>query len=366
LENDLKAAVIGCGGAGQVNHIPWYSQNKDVELVGLVDTNIDLVKKNPQWKEHFFTDPKEMLEKVKPDLVSIASPVHLHCEHALLCMDYGCHVLCEKPMAPSLAECQKMIDKAAKKNLTLGLALDKRFSTVFGKARELIQSGQIGQPLFVRSHLVMNQYWVGHPDRDPGFRGKLYTGGGAFQDLGSHYLDISSWLLDEKITAIYGQIDICCPEQMEVEDQATALITFEDGTKGLIECSWVGPMDQYHAHIEEMWIYGTDGAIKVLGAQRIELPNVGLWDRKKRQWQLISLPCDLGQFSHYQYKRMVDEFVACVKDGRRFFPDGEDGKRTIECVLGAYLSSYTGEKVALPLQADPPLAKIFEKARKQS
>jgi len=45
LENNLKAAVIGCGGAGQVNHIPWYSQNKDVELVGLVDTNIDLVKK---------------------------------------------------------------------------------------------------------------------------------------------------------------------------------------------------------------------------------------------------------------------------------------------------------------------------------
>lgn len=79
MENNLKAAVIGCGGAGQVNHIPWYSQNKDVELVGLVDTNIDLVKKNPQWKEHFFTDPKEMLEKVKPDLVSIASPVHLHC-----------------------------------------------------------------------------------------------------------------------------------------------------------------------------------------------------------------------------------------------------------------------------------------------
>jgi UDP-N-acetylglucosamine 3-dehydrogenase len=366
MANKLKAAVIGCGGGGMVNHIPWYAMNHDVELVGLVDPNPAIKEWVGTYGGTFYTNLDEMLTREMPDLVSIASPVHLHCEQTLKCLDHGCHVLCEKPMAPTLAECRKMIDHAAEKKRLLGIALDKRFSQVFHEMKRRLVAGEIGRPLFFRVLVDISQFWVPDPKCDPGFRGKLYTGGGAFQDLGSHYLDQISWILDSELTAINGKIGICLPKQMEVEDQAVATVRLANGLWGMLETTWVGAHDRSFAHHEELSIYGSDRVIRAFGAHRMELPSLELYDRKAGSWQTFPIGSDLGRFSHYQYKRMVDEFVACVKEGRPFHPDGTIGIKTTGAVLGLYQASHTGKEVLLPLEKDPPIKQIFEELRKRS
>lgn len=362
MEKKLKAAVVGCGGAGVFNHIPWYAEHEGVELVGLADSNITQARKCAQkWGGRPYDNLSEMLDKEKPDMVSIATPGHLHAEHTIECFRHNCHVLCEKPMAPTIEECQQMIDSARKNNLILGIVSDRRFDIGYEKARQFILSGEIGEPLFLRVHWIANcvDAWSG------GYRVKLETGGGAFQDCASHYIDICRWWLNSEIETIQGMIDICYPEILEVEDQAVALVRFKNGTSGIIETSWIGPsgyrINGIHQEIHENWIYGTKGTIKVLGNR--EPAGIDLWNKKTGEWRIMPVPCT-SQFS--RYKKMIDEFISCVQKNRTFTPSGEDGKRVMEVILGLYQASHSGTKVRLPLKSSPNVREIFTDLRKSS
>lgn len=365
MEKRLKAAVIGCGGAGIWIHIPWYAAHHEVELVGLVDTNITQAEKCAQkYGGRPYDNLTEMLDKEKPDMVSVATPPHLHAQHTIECLQHGCNVLCEKPMAPTLEECQKMIDCAKTNKVILGMSFDKRFSMVFQKMYEVILSGQIGRPLSIKANWDANCMGL-----QGSFRAKLCTGGGVFQDAGSHFIDLLSWLVDSEISIVEGEIDICLPDILEVEDNAAAILKFKSGIIGTIETSWIGGHDFSGSpyHNEWVWVYGTDGIVKGEGSIRLEPPPVELFDRKTCQWQVLRLHnVNSATLEHYQCKRLVDEFISCVLEKKQFVPSGEEGKKAIEGVLGLYQSSHTGQKVSLPLSRSPNLSEIFTDLRKKS
>jgi len=358
----LKAAVVGCGGAGVINHLPWYAGHEGVELVGLVDVNVSQAEWcTRRWGGRAYGSLSAMLSAEKPALVSVATPVHLHAEQTLEALDAGCHVLCEKPMARTLGECQAMIDRAEQKGLILGVALDKRFSPVFQKAHELIRAGAIGVPRFVRVHWTVSIDWG-----KESFRSKQYTGGGVFQDVGSHFVDLCAWLMGSEIRTVQGTIQLFEPEQREVEDHAVALLGFDNGLSGLIEASWIGPRDPRFTHLEDVWIYGSEGAIKALGAGRMELPGLEVFDRRTNSWRMEAGGCNAMTFEHYQYKRMIDEWVDCVRESRPFVPGGEVGRRSAEVVLALYQAWFGDGKVTLPLAEEPCLEDIFTKLREEA
>lgn len=356
----LKAAVIGCGAAGVINHIPWYAYHDDVELVGLVDANLPSAERcAKRWGGRAYASSGDMLEKERPDLVSIATPVHLHLPQTLEALNSGSHVLCEKPFARTPGECQQMIDLAGRKGLILGAALDKRFSLAFQRAHELIQAGQIGTPRFFRCH------WSASIPPYDSFRAKRMTGGGVFQDVGSHFIDLCSWLMGSQIKTVQGAMDLFEPIR-EVEDHAVAMLGLENGRTGLIEASWVGPRDLRTTHLEEIWVYGSEGAVKVLNARRVEPAGLEVYERKTNTWRIEAPGYDMVNYKVYQYKRMIDEFVRCVREGVPFVPSGIIARKVSEVVVAFYQSWFTDKKVALPLREEPPLDKIFLKLREIS
>ena len=124
----LRAAVVGCGAAGIANHIPWYRRNDNVELVGLVDPNTAQAEwASARWGGRAYGSLAGMLEAERPDLVSIASPVHLHHPQTLQALESNCHVLCEKPVGRTPGECREMTRAAHEKGLIFGAVLDKHF-----------------------------------------------------------------------------------------------------------------------------------------------------------------------------------------------------------------------------------------------
>lgn len=357
----LRAAVIGCGSAGIINHIPWYAWHDDVELVGVVDTSLPGAEWcTRRWGGHAYSSLAEMLRSERPDLVSIATPVHLHAPQTLEALHSGCHVLCEKPMARTPAECQQMFDLAEEKGLILGAGLDKRFSPIFQRAHELVRKGEIGTPRFCRIHWTASV-----PARAESFRSKRMTGGGVFQDVGSHFVDLCSWLMQSEVRTVQGVIELFEPER-EVEDHAVAMLGFDSGRTGIIEASWIGPRALQTTHLEEIWVYGSDGAIKATGARRLEPPPLHVYDRKSKSWRIEDPGYDVVHFRFYQYKRMIDEFVRCVREGTPFFPGGDVGKKVCEVIVGLYQSWFVDSKVTLPLVEEPYLEEIFMKLREKS
>jgi len=357
----LKAGVIGCGGAAQIDHIRWYAQHPEVELVGLADTDFDRAKFCAQrWGGRPYRDAVEMLDQERPDIVSVCSPVAQHPEHTIAALERGCHVLCEKPMAPTLEQCDQMIATAERKNVILAIAFHKRHNVGLVELRRRLRGGDIGEPIFLRTH------WTMFPEPSKGFRGRLETGGGCFQDHGSHYIDQYRWWIGE-IDSVQGSLLIQWPEEMEVEDHGVALLQFKDGPQGMIETSWVGP-GYDHGQLEDTYVYGTEGAlfISVPPWTHYEPPELRLWQRKNNQWITIPLSRDMLFFEHYHYKRQIDDFVKAVRERRKPAAIGEDGRKAIEVVLALYLSHHTGRRVQLPLTQTPPLEEIFADLRCRS
>jgi len=354
----LKAAVIGCGMAARVDHIRWYAGHPDVDLVALADANADAAKFCSQhWGGKPYTDAEEMLRSEKPDVVSVCSPVAKHCEHAIMVADYGAHVFTEKPMAPTIEACDQMIEAARRNNVILGVAFHKRYNVGTEEIQRRIKAGDIGQPIFGRTHWTM---YAGHVQ---GFRGKLETGGGCFQDHGSHWLDQYRWWIGE-ISTVQGMIDIFYPEANEVEDYAVAILGFESGFNATIETSWVGPAYE-HGQLEDTWVYGTEGALYISLPPWTDYqpPIVKQWVRDGNYWRSISFPSDMIFFSHYHYKRQIDDFVACIKDGRQPRATGEDGRKTIEAILALYQSHAESRRISLPLTKSPDVKTIFRRLR---
>ncbi len=242
----LKCAVIGLG-MGQ-SHIRGYQGHPDAEVVAIADLNEELLKSKG---DEFgipgrYTSVDEMFEKEKLDIVSIATPNSLHKPFALAALAHGAHVLCEKPMAMNAEEAQEMLDAAEKAGKRIMINFSFRFNDASWGIKDQVKGGRLGDVYTGRTR------WL-RRDGFPGFGGwfgtKKLSGGGPLIDLGVHRIDLALWLLDyPEPEWVLGRIHerIGQPRAKEVgktfdvEDYASAMITFKNGMTLQVEASWAG------------------------------------------------------------------------------------------------------------------------------
>jgi len=169
--NKLKVAIVGCGFVAQKRHIPAFIRlKKYVSLCSVCDLNLDLAKKVASRFGIFnaYLDLSTMLSKEKPDIVDICVPPRAHAQVAIKAMETGCHVLLEKPMASTTADCDKMIEASRKYGVKLSIVHNQRFYPPFIKAEELVKSGDIGELTGMRvisltpreEYLVHKNHWI--------------------------------------------------------------------------------------------------------------------------------------------------------------------------------------------------------------
>jgi predicted dehydrogenase len=146
--NKIKAAIVGAGLIAGKKHIPAFLRHKNkVELVALCDLNQEGARKlAAQFNvPGVYADIGEMIEKEKPDLVDICTPPQTHVKLAIEAMDRGCHVLIEKPMALTVAECDKIVKASQRNGVKVCVGHSDLFYYPFMEARKLVEEGAIGQ-----------------------------------------------------------------------------------------------------------------------------------------------------------------------------------------------------------------------------
>ena len=250
-------ALIGCGDIARKRVAPALRDLSECDLVAVSRGRPELAESFAKefGVRKWFGAWQELLRDAEIDAVYIATPVNLHAEQTIAAAEAGKHVLCEKPMAMSVSECDRMIAACRANKVKLGVAYYRHFYPVITRAREVIQSGTIGAPVLAQINAFESfdpapdhpRYW---------FVRKEQSGGGPMFDFGCHRIEVLANLFGPigKVSAITANVLL----EREVEDTATALFQFERGACAVLSVTHAArePQDTLH-------IFGAAGSIHV-------------------------------------------------------------------------------------------------------
>lgn len=346
----MKYALIGCGRISP-NHLEAAINNK-LEIVGLCDLVPEhikiLLQKLEMEKENFpeYVDYHQMLQEQKPELVAIATESGEHAKIALDCLEAGCHVIIEKPIALSLEDADKIIAKAKEKDLVVCANHQNRFNKSIQKIREAVESGDFGKMLYGTAHIRWNrgpEYYKQAP-----WRGTWAQDGGALMNQCIHNIDLLRWMLGDEITEVFAYTDNLNHDFIEAEDLGLAIIKFKNGSYGMIE----GTTNIYPKNLEEtLYLFGEKGTVKA-GGQSVNV--IEEWrfsdmldDPEEVKAQFHENPPNVYGYGHTP---LYADIIEAIKNNRGPYVNAEAGKRALELVLAIYKSSLTNEIIKLPLQ----------------
>ena len=250
----LNWMVVGVGDITIRRVIPAILAESRSRLYGLVTR--DAAKAAPYnaraWEtlDQALADP-EVQRNVHA--VYVGTPVFLHGSQTIQSLRAGKHVLCEKPMAMNEAEAASMVRAAEESGRQFGVAYYRRFYPKVLRAKQLLESGVIGKPVFAE---LTNHMWFD----GSGNRGWLFdptkAGGGPLYDVASHRIDVLNFLFGRPASAM-GQLSNAV-HRYAVEDNATALIEYEIGVRGVVDVRWHSKVNR-----DECRIRGTDGEMEM-------------------------------------------------------------------------------------------------------
>ncbi len=259
----VKLAVIGAGrpNIATSNHLPAIAKTPSVKLVALCDIDEAGVREEAKkWNVQYYADIKELLENEEIELVDICTPDQFHCEHTILSARAGKHILCEKPMAISLEEADKMIDAVRSSGVKFMTGHQRRFTNKLTKMKSAIDEGKIGKPVFGR--IAFKGAFFPYPPNSFYYKKES---GGQFVHNGPHLVDSLFFLMGQsKAQTVYKKTRAFYPsnvEKMETDNYTSATIRFPDGSIGSIEQNLMIINPRGYPTREEILIVGTEGVI---------------------------------------------------------------------------------------------------------
>ncbi len=250
MGGSLRFGIAGLGNAGH-QVLPYFQKVAGVELAAIADTRkAALDSLPPQYKRvRTFESVAELCQCQEVDAVWIATPNEFHAEHAVVAANHGKHMICEKPMAVTLQECDRMIEASENNKVTL-LVHSKANDPPVGKIGEIISSGRLGRLIQVNTWNYKG--WL----RSARLPSEVDTtkGGGVVFRQGSHQVDIVRHIGGGRVTKVRG-IAGKWNRHFDTEGNFTALLEFEDGTPATLIFNGYGFFDM----TEMTWGIGESG-----------------------------------------------------------------------------------------------------------
>lgn len=293
----------------------------DIELVGIADEVEDRGRETAaRYGTRYFRDYDELLSQ-DVDGVIICSENSKHAPLTRAAASAKKHVLCEKPIATSIAEGQSMIDACKSNGVQLQIAFPVRFNTPVLRARQMLQAGQIGRLLAMKGT---------NRGRMPGgwFVDPALSGGGAVIDHTVHVADIMRWLTGKEFTEVYAEIDRFIYD-IPTEDCGILTMEMEGDIFCSLDTSWSRPARSFPTWGDvTLDLVGTEGVIQVDGfSQNVDFYNEAIG---KLEWLPWGDDGDL---------ELVKDFADMIRTGRLASITGEDGLRAVEVAFAAYESA---------------------------
>ena len=337
----IRVGIIGCGKIAQVRHIPEYVANPNVELYGFYDINQtrteELAKK---YGGKAFASYEELLADETIEAVSICAANHVHAEITIAALKAGKHVLCEKPMAVTLAECEAMVAAAEESGKYLMIGQNQRLAMAHAKAKELIEQGAIGKVLTFRTIFGHGgpETWSIDPGSNVWFFDKTKAAMGAMADLGIHKTDMIQYVLGSKIVktqAVLTTLDKkdATGSLIGVDDNAICIYQMENGIIGTMTASWT----YYAAEDNTTVIYGTKGELRLYDDPKYSVQQINA-DGTRIDYQIDQIQTNDNQTA----SGIIDLFVDCLVEKKEPEISGANVLHAMKAVFASIESSAKG------------------------
>ena len=332
---EVKVGLIGCGnmGSGLARNC---SKLENAVVVGVADPIVEKARElADELNIRAFGDHRELLTEDNIDAVIVAVPNFLHAETSVAAAESGKHVFCEKPMALTIDDCDKMIRAAKANGIKLMVGQVLRYLPVFSKMKEIIDSGALGEPFSIYVSRLGRGSW-GNPQH---WRMKAAMCGGMLYELSVHELDYMRYICGDvdSVSAFMG--NYMQSDTRDYEDTAHIMLRFKSGAVGTLiagQCSSMGGYDgKIHCHKGTM--HFDNGKSLVI---------YKTFDGEPVRLEAADMKTEPG------VRRELRYFIEAITEDKEPAVPGEEGRKVIEIVQAAYMSAREGRDVKLPLCAD--------------
>ncbi len=341
--NPQNFGIIGVGNIAR-NHIAAINGTPGAKLVAIADCDPERVRAfSVEHGVIGYADYHDLIARDDINAVAICTPHDLHVQMTCDAAAARKHVLCEKPMARNVAECDAMISACERAGVTLGIIFQSRFEPLALKSKSLIDDGKLGRLLWVSANTIWHrsdEYYCSAP-----WRGTwAHEGGGALINQASHAIDLLIWIcgMPARVTAQMRTLN----HSIEVEDGVIAILEFTDDRLGLIQATTIA----YPGYPERLEFYGTrGGAVFHKGQARLEWHLIDPRQDGEESAEISSGASQPMAISTAGHIAQFQDFVSAIREQRRPLVDGLEGRKSIEIVEAIYRSAHTHTQVSLPL-----------------
>ena len=255
----VKWGVIGAGGIADRRTIPGMMLAKNAELVAVMEINMELAEKlRAKYNaKRAYDNYKDLIADPEVECVYIASPVTNHLEQVIAAAEAGKHILCEKPIALSIEECNKAKEACEKAGILSATGFMMRYHAFHQLMKQIIADGKIGKVHSARAQLTC---W--YPEIEGAWRQKkALSGGGALIDMGVHCIDLIEYITGGKTVKTVAFNDTKT-FSYDVDDSSSVLIKLDNGVTGYVESNFNSPDEAAFCRLE---FYGTKGSLLAEG-----------------------------------------------------------------------------------------------------
>lgn len=334
----LNIAIVGVGLIG-TRHAKHASNLGS--LVAVCDVKLDRAKAvAEQYGCNSYVSIDELLAGEKSlDLVAVCTPNGLHAEHCIKALKAGCNVLCEKPMAIRVRDCERMIHTAEMTNRRLFIVKQNRFNPPVQAVKKVIDEGRLGQILSVQVNCFWNrnrEYYAGSD-----WRGRLLMDGGTLFTQYSHFIDLLYWFVGDVEEARAFTENYVHKDVVEFEDTGVVVLKFVNGALGTINFT----INSFGKNMEgSITLFGEKGTVKIGGQYLNLLEYQAIENYEIKGLEPGNPPNVYGKIigSMSNHEKVYENVIDVLTRGGSIATDLLDGLKTVQIIEKIYKTAVKG------------------------
>ena len=327
----IKVGIIGCGSITEKRHAPEYKDNPNVEIVAFYDIN----RKRAELMAEMFggkvvDDYMDILNNPEIDAISDCTPNDMHCTVSTKAMECGKHVLCEKPMAKTLEQAEKIVKTQKETGKIFMMDHNQRFTEAHKKVKKIISDGSLGKVISFRTTFGHGgpESWTESKSKNNWFFKKDRSEYGVVGDLGVHKLDLIRYLVGDEFVSVTGMGGVIHKtfengEPIEVYDNAIGIFKMKNGAIGTGIFSWT----YYGQEDNSTIIYLEKGIIRIYDDPKYQIKIIEA-DGKVSEYEVEAMQTNDNQTK----TGVIDAFVDTIINNEKSLVGAEDGLISIKVV----------------------------------